>query len=104
MNLSLTQAPLNGCRCEPLISKLENQLEATKEEMKTEIHTVQDLMNSKLGQMDRKNKHQVTNVYARRHTADHFRHERNTSCRVPTIVNLEPRVTLTAPSIPVIHS
>lgn len=55
----IMQAPLNGCRCEPLISKLENQLEATKEEMKTEIHTVQDLMNSKMGQMDRKNKHQI---------------------------------------------
>ncbi|KAM3861314.1 ankyrin repeat domain-containing protein 6b [Diretmus argenteus] len=53
------QAPLNGCRCEPLISKLENQLEATKEEMKTEIHTVQDLMNNKMGQLDRKNKHQI---------------------------------------------
>ncbi|KAF6730391.1 Ankyrin repeat domain-containing protein 6 [Oryzias melastigma] len=55
----IMQAPLNGCRCEPLISKLENQLEATKEEMKTEIHTVQDLVNSKMGQMDRKNKHQM---------------------------------------------
>ncbi|KAF4092108.1 hypothetical protein AMELA_G00017230 [Ameiurus melas] len=53
------QAPLNGCRCEPLINKLENQLEATKEEMKSEIHTVQELMNSKMGQLDRKNKHQV---------------------------------------------
>ncbi|KAM8832900.1 ankyrin repeat domain-containing protein 6b isoform 1-T2 [Spinachia spinachia] len=53
------QAPLNGCRCEPLISKLENQLEATKEEMQTEIHTVQDLMNTKMGQLDRKNKHQI---------------------------------------------
>uniref|UniRef100_A0AAQ5XA47 Ankyrin repeat domain 6b n=1 Tax=Amphiprion ocellaris TaxID=80972 RepID=A0AAQ5XA47_AMPOC len=55
----IMQAPLNGCRCEPLINKLENQLEATKEEMKTEINTVQDLMNSKMGQMDRKNKHQI---------------------------------------------
>ncbi|XP_060947904.1 ankyrin repeat domain-containing protein 6b [Limanda limanda] len=53
------QAPLNGCRCEPLITKLENQLEATKEEMKTEINTVQDLMNTKMGQLDRKNKHQI---------------------------------------------
>ncbi|XP_029487002.1 ankyrin repeat domain-containing protein 6-like isoform X2 [Oncorhynchus nerka] len=53
------QAPINGCRCEPLINKLENQLEATKEEMKTEIHTVQDLMNNKMGQLDRKNKHQI---------------------------------------------
>lgn len=57
------QAPLNGCRCEPLINKLENQLQATKEEMKTEIHTVQDLMNSKMGQLDRKNKHQVSHTY-----------------------------------------
>lgn len=56
----LLQAPLNGCRCEPLINKLENQLEATKEEMKTEIHTVQDLMNCKMGQLDRKNNHQVS--------------------------------------------
>lgn len=53
------QAPLNGCRCEPLISKLENQLVATKEEMKTEIHAVQDLMNSKMGQIDHSNKHQM---------------------------------------------
>lgn len=44
-----------------MIIKLENQLEATKEEMKTEIHTVQDLMNNKMGQLDRKNKHQVHN-------------------------------------------
>ncbi|XP_070705537.1 ankyrin repeat domain-containing protein 6b isoform X2 [Pempheris klunzingeri] len=55
----IMQAPLNGCRCEPLICKLENQLEATKEEMKTEIHTVQDLMNTKMGELDRKNKHQI---------------------------------------------
>lgn len=55
----IMQAPLNGCRCEPLISKLENQLMATKEEMQSEIHTVQELMNSKIGQMDRKSKHQI---------------------------------------------
>ncbi|XP_041831910.1 ankyrin repeat domain-containing protein 6b isoform X2 [Melanotaenia boesemani] len=55
----IMQAPLNGCRCEPLINKLENQLEATKEEMKTEILTVQDLMNNKMGQLDRKNIHQI---------------------------------------------
>ncbi|XP_076872494.1 ankyrin repeat domain-containing protein 6b isoform X2 [Brachyhypopomus gauderio] len=55
----IMQAPLNGCRCEPLINKLENQLEATKEEMKSEIHTVQELMNSKLGQLDRKSQHQI---------------------------------------------
>lgn len=53
------QAPINGCRCEPLLSKLENQLEATKEEIKAEIVTVQDQMNAKLGQMDTKTQHQV---------------------------------------------
>ncbi|XP_026101792.1 ankyrin repeat domain-containing protein 6b isoform X6 [Carassius auratus] len=55
----IMQAPLNGCRCEPLINKLENQLMATKEEMKSEIQTVQELMNTKMGQMEHKNKHQI---------------------------------------------
>ncbi|XP_040284693.1 ankyrin repeat domain-containing protein 6 isoform X1 [Bufo bufo] len=53
------QAPINGCRCEPLLNKLENQLEATKEEIKAEIVTVQDQMNVKLGQMDTKTQHQL---------------------------------------------
>uniref|UniRef100_A0A8C9FY67 ANKR6 protein n=1 Tax=Pavo cristatus TaxID=9049 RepID=A0A8C9FY67_PAVCR len=47
------QAPINGCRCEPLINKLENQLEATVEEIKAEFGTVQDKMNIKLGQMEK---------------------------------------------------
>ncbi|XP_013888238.1 ankyrin repeat domain-containing protein 6b [Austrofundulus limnaeus] len=55
----IMQAPLSGCRCDPLISKLKNQLEATKEEIKTEIRTVHDLMNSKIGLLDRKNRQQV---------------------------------------------
>ncbi|KAK2856667.1 hypothetical protein Q5P01_005402 [Channa striata] len=58
----IMQAPLNGCRCEPLINKLENQLKATKEEMKTDIHTVQDLINIKMGELDRKNKHQICSL------------------------------------------
>lgn len=53
------KSPLNGCRCEPLINRLENQLVATKEEIQSEIHTVQELMNGKMGQIERKNKHQV---------------------------------------------
>ncbi|XP_029451276.1 ankyrin repeat domain-containing protein 6 [Rhinatrema bivittatum] len=53
------QAPINGCRCEPLLSKLENQLEATKEEIKAEFGTVQDQMNAKLGQMESKTQHQL---------------------------------------------
>ncbi|NWX15340.1 ANKR6 protein, partial [Aegotheles bennettii] len=53
------QAPINGCRCEPLINKLENQLEATVEEIKAEFSTVQDKMNVKLGQMESKTQHQL---------------------------------------------
>ncbi|NXA45328.1 ANKR6 protein, partial [Nothocercus julius] len=55
----LMQAPINGCRCEPLINKLENQLEATVEEIKAEFGTVQDKMNVKLGQMESKTQHQL---------------------------------------------
>ncbi|NXM19594.1 ANKR6 protein, partial [Ploceus nigricollis] len=53
------QAPINGCRCEPLINKLENQLEATVEEIKAELGTVQDKINIKLGQMESKTQHQL---------------------------------------------
>ncbi|NXO08510.1 ANKR6 protein, partial [Oriolus oriolus] len=53
------QAPINGCRCEPLINKLENQLEATVEEIRAELGTVQDKMNIKLGQMESKTQHQL---------------------------------------------
>ncbi|CAO2580332.1 Ankyrin repeat domain-containing protein 6 [Lemmus lemmus] len=53
------QAPIKGCRCEPLISKLENQLEATVEEIKAELGSVQDKVNAKLGQMESKAQHQM---------------------------------------------
>ncbi|XP_055391469.1 ankyrin repeat domain-containing protein 6 isoform X6 [Bubalus kerabau] len=53
------QAPINGCRCEPLINKLENQLEATVEEIKAELVSVQDKMNVKLGHMENKTQHQM---------------------------------------------
>uniref|UniRef100_A0A5F7ZDV8 Ankyrin repeat domain 6 n=1 Tax=Macaca mulatta TaxID=9544 RepID=A0A5F7ZDV8_MACMU len=56
------QAPINGCRCEPLINKLENQLEATVEEIKAELGSVQDKMNTKLGQMENKTQHQISLV------------------------------------------
>uniref|UniRef100_H3AB61 Ankyrin repeat domain-containing protein 6 n=1 Tax=Latimeria chalumnae TaxID=7897 RepID=H3AB61_LATCH len=55
----IMQAPVNGCRCEPLITKLENRLEATKEEIKSEIETVQDKMNAKLGQLENRSQHQL---------------------------------------------
>lgn len=53
------QAPINGCRCEPLINKLQNQLEATVEEIKAELGSVQDKMNTKLGHMESKSQHQM---------------------------------------------
>ncbi|XP_051043441.1 ankyrin repeat domain-containing protein 6 isoform X1 [Phodopus roborovskii] len=53
------QAPIKGCRCEPLINKLENQLEATVEEIKAELGSVQDKVNTKLGQMESKTQHQM---------------------------------------------
>ncbi|XP_012872089.1 PREDICTED: ankyrin repeat domain-containing protein 6 [Dipodomys ordii] len=53
------QAPIDGCRCEPLINKLENQLEATVEEIKAELAAVQDKMNTKLGQVETKTQHQM---------------------------------------------
>ncbi|XP_027963858.1 ankyrin repeat domain-containing protein 6 isoform X4 [Eumetopias jubatus] len=56
------QAPINGCRCEPLINKLENQLEAAVEEIKAELGSVQDKMNTKLGHMENKTQHQMSLV------------------------------------------
>uniref|UniRef100_H3CP72 Ankyrin repeat domain 6b n=1 Tax=Tetraodon nigroviridis TaxID=99883 RepID=H3CP72_TETNG len=55
----IMQAPLRGCRCEPLVRKLENQLQATKEEMKTEVHAVQDLINRRVGQQELRSRQQV---------------------------------------------
>lgn len=57
---SFPQAPIKGCRCEPLINKLENQLEATVEEIKAELASVQDKVNTKLGQLEGKTQHQVS--------------------------------------------
>ncbi|XP_067840989.1 ankyrin repeat domain-containing protein 6b [Heptranchias perlo] len=55
----IMQAPINGCRCEPLINKLENRLEATKEEIKAELEIVQGKLNTKLGELEGRNKHEV---------------------------------------------
>ncbi|XP_031437715.1 ankyrin repeat domain-containing protein 6b isoform X2 [Clupea harengus] len=83
----IMQAPLNGCRCEPLINKLENQLEATKEEMKSELHTMQELMNSKMGQLDRKNKHQIR-------TLDKMTTERVSAERTECLHRIDQRATV----------
>ncbi|XP_052032154.1 ankyrin repeat domain-containing protein 6 isoform X2 [Apodemus sylvaticus] len=53
------QAPIKGCRCEPLIHKLDNQLEATVEELRAELGAMQDKVNAKLGQMESRTQHQM---------------------------------------------
>ncbi|XP_069743435.1 ankyrin repeat domain-containing protein 6b isoform X2 [Narcine bancroftii] len=55
----IMQAPINGCRCEPLINKLENRLEATKEEIKAELEIVQGKLNTKLEELEGRNKHEI---------------------------------------------
>ncbi|XP_041668174.1 ankyrin repeat domain-containing protein 6 [Cheilinus undulatus] len=56
---NIQQAPADGCQCQPLLQKLEVQLKATQEEMRLHILNVQEEVNCRLGQMDRKNKHQI---------------------------------------------
>ncbi|KTG32723.1 hypothetical protein cypCar_00007065 [Cyprinus carpio] len=55
----IKQAPVNDCRCKPLIKTLENKLKAAKMEMRSEIHTVQEEINCRLGRIEQKNKHQI---------------------------------------------
>ncbi|XP_016105645.1 ankyrin repeat domain-containing protein 6-like, partial [Sinocyclocheilus grahami] len=55
----IKQAPANDCHCKPLIKMLENKLKAAKMEMRSEIHTVQEEMNCRLGRIEQKNKHQI---------------------------------------------
>lgn len=71
----MSQAPLRGCRCEPLVRKLENQLQATKEEMKTEVHTVQDVINRKVGQQELRSSRQVSDTQLKRATLRVLREE-----------------------------
>ncbi|XP_034715060.1 ankyrin repeat domain-containing protein 6 [Etheostoma cragini] len=56
---NIIQAPADGCHCRPLLQKLEGQLRATQEEMRLHVLNVQEQVNSKLGQMDHKTRHQI---------------------------------------------
>uniref|UniRef100_A0A3B4VGB3 Ankyrin repeat domain-containing protein 6-like n=1 Tax=Seriola dumerili TaxID=41447 RepID=A0A3B4VGB3_SERDU len=56
---SFTRAPANGCHCKPLIKKLEGQVKATQEEMRLHILTVQEQVNSRMGKMAQRNRHQI---------------------------------------------
>ncbi|KAI7804683.1 putative ankyrin repeat domain-containing protein 6-like [Triplophysa rosa] len=55
----IKQAPAKDCYCKPLLRKLENKLRATEMEMRLQIHTVQEEMNSRLGKVELKNKRQI---------------------------------------------
>ncbi|XP_054470308.1 ankyrin repeat domain-containing protein 6 [Anoplopoma fimbria] len=56
---NIRQAPANGCLCKPLLKKLEGQLKATQEEMRMHVLNVQEQVNSRLGKMDHRNRHQI---------------------------------------------
>ncbi|XP_034530935.1 ankyrin repeat domain-containing protein 6 isoform X2 [Notolabrus celidotus] len=56
---TIRQAPADGCHCEPLLQKLEVQLKATQEEMRLHILNIQEQVGCRLGQMDRRNRHQI---------------------------------------------
>ncbi|XP_056249889.1 ankyrin repeat domain-containing protein 6 [Seriola aureovittata] len=56
---NIRQAPANGCHCRPLIKKLEGQVKATQEEMRLHILTVQEQVNSRMGNMVQRNRHQI---------------------------------------------
>ncbi|XP_070776765.1 ankyrin repeat domain-containing protein 6 [Enoplosus armatus] len=57
MDGNVRQAPANGCRCKPLLKKLEGQLKATEEGMRLHILKVHEQVNSRLSQMDRRSRH-----------------------------------------------
>ncbi|KAG1972981.1 ankyrin repeat domain-containing protein 6 isoform X1 [Pimephales promelas] len=71
----IKQAPAKDCHCKPLIKTLEKKLKATKMEMRSEIHTVQEEMNCRLGRIEQKHKHQVKVLekLAQERTECHYR-------------------------------
>ncbi|XP_019909961.1 ankyrin repeat domain-containing protein 6 isoform X2 [Esox lucius] len=56
---TVKQAPANGCRCKPMIKRLEGELMITREEMRTQMQMVQVQVNARLGRMDRRSKQQA---------------------------------------------
>ncbi|XP_061897275.1 ankyrin repeat domain-containing protein 6 isoform X2 [Entelurus aequoreus] len=76
------QAPSGGCPCRPLIKKLEQQVKATREEMRLQMFRMQKVDN-KLCEMDLRNKHQILS------------HKKHRSCvkQAPTRRELKRRPT-----------
>ncbi|XP_070698448.1 ankyrin repeat domain-containing protein 6 [Pempheris klunzingeri] len=82
---NVRQAPAKGCRCKPLFKKLEDQMKATQEEMRLHILDVQEQVNTRLGRMDRRNRHQIK-------VLDVLNQERAAAERKNTIYRIEQRV------------
>ncbi|CAN0147923.1 unnamed protein product [Lampetra fluviatilis] len=55
----LKQAALNGCRCDPLIQRVDGKMEETREELMAEIDCVKDRVNARLGEVESRTKHQL---------------------------------------------
>uniref|UniRef100_S4RP33 Ankyrin repeat domain 6b n=1 Tax=Petromyzon marinus TaxID=7757 RepID=S4RP33_PETMA len=58
----LKQAALNGCRCDPLIQRVDGKMEATREELMAEIDCVKDRVNARLGEVESRTKHQLLRI------------------------------------------
>ncbi|XP_055011357.1 ankyrin repeat domain-containing protein 6 [Boleophthalmus pectinirostris] len=56
---NVRQSPASGCHCKPLFKKLESELKSTQEEMRLQILNVQEEVNSRIGQMDQRNRQQA---------------------------------------------
>ncbi|XP_065803791.1 ankyrin repeat domain-containing protein 6 isoform X2 [Labrus bergylta] len=82
---NIKQAPADGCQCQPLLQKLEVQLKATQEEMRLHILNVQEEVGCRLGQMDRRNRHQIK-------VLDMLNQERAAAERRNMIYRIEQRV------------
>ncbi|CAJ1074233.1 ankyrin repeat domain-containing protein 6-like isoform X2 [Xyrichtys novacula] len=82
---NIRQAPVDGCHCQPLLQKLEVQLKATQEEMRLHILNIQEQVSCRLGQMDRRNRHQIK-------VLDILNQERAAAERRNMIYRMEQRV------------
>ncbi|KAK7904164.1 hypothetical protein WMY93_016771 [Mugilogobius chulae] len=56
---NVRQSPANGCHCKPLFKKLESELKSTQEQMRLQMLHMQEEVNSRIGQMDRRNREQI---------------------------------------------
>ncbi|XP_076605120.1 ankyrin repeat domain-containing protein 6 isoform X2 [Chaetodon auriga] len=82
---NIRQAPANECHCNPLLKKLEGQLKVTQEEMRLHILNVQEQVSSRLGKMDRRNRHQIK-------VLDMLNQERAAAEKTNMIYRMEQRV------------